>query len=53
MVGNGGKGAWNEDKAYAGGENENETGWEGILCSVEERQALVIRQEVSGKAGGC
>ncbi|WP_375662334.1 hypothetical protein [Bartonella sp. OC16QHHD] len=35
----GGKGAWNEDKTYAGGENENETGWEGILCSVEERQA--------------
>ncbi|WP_375684098.1 MULTISPECIES: hypothetical protein [unclassified Bartonella] len=22
----GGKGAWNEDKTYAGGENENETG---------------------------
>ncbi|WP_375633337.1 hypothetical protein [Bartonella sp. MM97QHHN] len=59
MVGNGGKGAWNEDKAYAGGENENETGWEGILCSVEERQSSIKRKEQRGKrvgfyvGGGC
>ncbi|WP_280109584.1 hypothetical protein [Bartonella tribocorum] len=38
-------GAWNEDKASAGGQNKNEAGKRGILCSVDEEQAFVTRQK--------
>ncbi|CDO49548.1 hypothetical protein [Bartonella tribocorum] len=45
-------GAWNEDKASAGGKNKNEAGKRGILYSVDEGQAFVTRKEQCGKVGG-
>uniref|UniRef100_UPI0035CF5E74 hypothetical protein n=1 Tax=Bartonella sp. AP83NXGY TaxID=3243504 RepID=UPI0035CF5E74 len=41
--------AGSEYKASAGGQNKNEAGKRGIVCSVEERQSSIKRYVQGGK----